>query len=61
VKMGLFGAVFVVFLVMKLAQIGAVADWSWWWVTSPLWIGTTLMVALILTSALLTVRSRRMR
>lgn len=27
--------VFIVFLTMKLC--GAL-DWSWWWVTSPLWI-----------------------
>lgn len=30
--------VFIVFLVLKLAEIGVVASWSWWWVTSPLWI-----------------------
>ncbi len=30
--------VFLVFLVLKLAQVGIVADMSWWWVTSPLWI-----------------------
>ena len=27
---------FLVFLVLKLA---AVIDWSWWWVTAPLWGG----------------------
>ena len=26
---------FIVFLVLKLANV---IDWSWWWVTSPLWI-----------------------
>lgn len=31
------GLLFVAFLVLKLAKIGAVADWSWWWVTAPLW------------------------
>lgn len=30
---------FLVFLFLKLAEIGAVAAWSWWWVTSPLWLG----------------------
>jgi hypothetical protein len=30
---------FLIFLVLKLTnQI----DWSWWWVTSPLWIGFAL-------------------
>ena len=32
---GLGGVLFVVFLVLKL--IGVIT-WSWWWVTSPLWI-----------------------
>ena len=30
--------VFLVFLFLKLAEIGQVTTWSWWWVTSPLWI-----------------------
>jgi hypothetical protein len=30
--------VFTVFLVLKLTGIGYVAQWSWWWVTAPLWI-----------------------
>lgn len=35
---GLGGAIFIVFLVLKLGGWGAVANWSWWWVTAPLWI-----------------------
>lgn len=31
---GIF-AVFLVFLVLKLCHV---IDWSWWWVTAPLWI-----------------------
>ena len=34
---GLFTIVFVVFLVLKLGGWGVVANWSWWWVTAPLW------------------------
>lgn len=34
---GLLGIVFIVFLILKLAGIGVVATWSWWWVTAPLW------------------------
>lgn len=29
---------------MKLAKIGAVAEWSWWWVTAPLWGGVALLI-----------------
>lgn len=35
---GLAGGVFLVFLILKLAEIGVVANWSWWWVTAPLWL-----------------------
>jgi len=44
----LVGAVFIVFLILKLAEIGAVASWSWWWVTSPLWISALIAVAFLL-------------
>ena len=40
-----FGTVlFLVFLVLKLT--GNI-DWSWWWVTSPLWIPLTLGIVVM--------------
>lgn len=42
---GLSGLVFLVFLALKLAGIGVVATWSWWWITSPLWIPVGLVLA----------------
>ena len=42
---GLTGALFVVFLVLKLT--GNI-DWSWWWVTSPLWIPLALVACIFL-------------
>ncbi len=41
---GLTGAVFLVFLVLKL--IGEI-DWSWWWVTAPLWMPLCAAFAII--------------
>ena len=32
---------FIVFLVLKLTHV---IDWSWWWITSPLWIGAILAI-----------------
>ncbi len=32
---------FLVFLVLKLTEV---IDWSWWWVTAPLWGGYAIMV-----------------
>lgn len=43
---GLSGCVFIVFLILKLAEIGSVAKWSWWWVTSPLWIAVPVVLLL---------------
>lgn len=31
----------------KLAEVGAVAHWSWWWVTSPLWIPWVVMLPIV--------------
>ena len=41
---GLCGAVFIVFLVLKLT---GTIDWSWWWVTSPLWIPVAVAMIVI--------------
>lgn len=44
---GLSGVVFLIFLTLKLLEIDPVASWSWWWVTSPLWIGLVLFVGFL--------------
>ena len=40
--------VFLVFLFLKLAEIGQVTTWSWWWVTSPIWIPVSFAILLYL-------------
>ena len=37
IRVGLFGLLFLLFLGLKLGEVGVVASWSWWWVTAPLW------------------------
>jgi len=44
---GLCGFVFLIFLFLKLAEMGTVATWSWWWVTSPLWIPIGLVLSIV--------------
>jgi hypothetical protein len=34
---------FILFLILKLTST---IDWSWWWVTAPLWIPTVLAIIL---------------
>lgn len=51
--------VFVVFLILRVA--GAIS-WSWWWVTSPLWIVAAIILATtILYVAVFYFRYRRYR
>lgn len=38
---GLTGLLFLAFLVLKLCKV---IDWSWWWVTAPLWWPIALLV-----------------
>lgn len=35
--MNLLRSVFLIFLALKLAGVGVVTAWSWWWVTAPIW------------------------
>ena len=41
---GFFGLLFIALMVLKLTNI---IDWSWWWITAPLW-GPFVLVILIL-------------
>ena len=45
-SIGIPGLVFVVLLALKLAGIGVVAGWSWWWVTAPLWLPAACLLAI---------------
>lgn len=51
--LGLTTIVFLIFLVFKLAGIGIVATWSWWWVFSPIWISLLVGLSFIVISALI--------
>lgn len=44
--------VFIVFLTLKLAEIGVVATWSWWWVTAPLWGGLAIVLVVCMMAIL---------
>ena len=44
---GFCGLLAIVFIALKLAGIGAVANWSWWWVLSPLWIPIAIALVII--------------
>jgi hypothetical protein len=45
--LGIGTILFLIFLTLKLAEIGPVQYWSWWWITSPLWIPLSLVVIIL--------------
>lgn len=50
---GIGTVLFLIFLVLKLAGIGVVATWSWWWVFSPLWIPIAFILLLLIGTVLI--------
>jgi hypothetical protein len=42
--MGFWSLLQLVFIVLKLCQV---INWSWWWVLSPLWISSILLVVFL--------------
>ena len=42
---GFSGVLFIVFLVLKLCKV---INWSWWWVTAPLWIPAIIVIICII-------------
>jgi hypothetical protein len=49
-KIGLSGCLFLIFLTLKLTHF---INWSWWWVTAPLWIPVVFAIVLFTVGALL--------
>lgn len=46
---GFGGLLFLLFLTLKLTNV---IDWSWWWVTAPLWGGVAIFLGAILIVAI---------
>ena len=60
--LGIFTILFLIFLTLKLAEVGPVAKWSWWWVTSPLWIPFAIVgviVAIVLVIAVIAYKLKK--
>jgi len=42
---GFVGLLTILFVALKLTDV---IDWSWWWVLSPIWISTALVLSILL-------------
>lgn len=49
-KIGFYGTIGTVALLIffSVLKLSAVIAWSWWWVTSPLWIPVTLALIVVI-------------
>lgn len=47
VSFPLFGILGIVFVALKLGEVGAVAEWSWWWVLAPFWAPWAIALSLV--------------
>lgn len=46
VSFPIFGILGLIFVTLKLAEIGTVATWSWLWVTSPFWLPLAVVLGI---------------
>lgn len=53
---GLGSIIFVVFLILKLC---GTIDWSWWWVTAPLWIPFGFWISVLVLCFLIAPKSAK--
>jgi len=47
------GGMFLLFLVFLVLKLTNVIDWSWWWVTAPLWGPVILVFVIVLVVGIL--------
>lgn len=45
--LGFVGALTLLFIALKLFKVTAVANWSWLWVLSPMWISVLVTIGII--------------
>ncbi len=43
----ILGIMFLIMFTLKIAEVGAVATWSWWFVTAPLWAPFAIVFAIL--------------
>jgi len=49
-SLGLGTVLFLIFMVLKLT---GTINWSWWWVTSPLWIPLVVVLGIVAIAAII--------
>lgn len=58
VSFPLLGILGLIFVTLKLAGIGVVANWSWWWVLSPFWIPFAIVLGIFAVAGIAVLASK---
>ena len=58
-SLGFGTLLFLIFLTLKLADVGVVATWSWWWVFSPILIPIAALLVIFIVIGLATYINRK--
>lgn len=53
VSFPILGILGLIFVTLKLAEVGVVATWSWWWVLSPFWIPLAIALGLLVVAGVI--------
>ena len=53
---GLFSLLGVAFIVLKLTNV---IDWSWWWVTLPLWGGWAIVLVVLFVIGIIALMAKK--
>lgn len=53
VSFPILGILGLIFVTLKLAEIGVVATWSWWWVLSPFWIPLAIALGILVVAGVI--------
>ena len=53
VSFPILGILGLIFVTLKLAEIGVVATWSWWAVLSPFWIPLAIALGLLVVAGVI--------
>lgn len=54
----ILGILGLIFVTLKLAEIGVVATWSWWWVLSPFWIPLAIALGIFAIAGIFVLASK---
>ena len=58
VSFPILGILGLIFVTLKLAGIGVVATWSWWWVLSPFWIPLAIVLGIFTVAGIVVLASK---